>query len=97
MWGGEISSLIVVEDKTSPQFNIGANSTASVVFDVSKTGYTCVGIIGLWLSNGSLDMVEYYITSNQEASLYLYNQSSTALSNKTIKPTFLYVKNLSWG
>ena len=92
---GALSSLLVVEEKTTPSFNMSANGATSGTMDVSKTGYTAIGIVGYWVSSGAVKHTESYINSSQNLVYSLWNNTSSAISDKTVRYYVLYLKNLS--
>ena len=89
-----ISSLIAMQPFESSPITISAGSTGSWEIDVSKTGYTAIGIMGFWISSGSITILEWYI-NNQNAHVYAYNSGSSSLTNAKVRPYILYVKNFS--
>ena len=90
-----ITSLIAMQPVESSPITITGGGTGSWTIDVSKTGYTAIGIMGFWISSGDINIIEWYINSNQQASVYARNSGSSALSNAKVRPYILYVKNFS--
>lgn len=94
---GGLSSFLVTEEITSDEFNVSANSSASGTKTVSKTGYIPIGIVGCWVSTGALQFVEYFFNTEYtwRIDFTVRNTTSSALSNKTVRFTVLFMKDIS--
>lgn len=79
----------------SSTITIAAGATGSWEVDVAKTGYTAIGIMGFWISSGAINILEWYINSNQKANVYARNADSSAISDARVRPYILYVKNFT--
>ena len=88
------SKPLTVDTATSASFTPAASSSGNVTIDVSKSGYTAIGIVGITGTNTSvLSFSDFYLESATSAKVYYYNNSSagTQLST-TISVKVLYVK-----
>lgn len=82
----------VTEDVTMPQLSLPASGGAHDSADVSKSGYTPVGIVGITGSGTSgCNIMEFYL-SGTTAYIWANNNTSTAKS-PTYKLTILYFKS----
>ena len=82
----------VTEVVTMPQLSLPASGTAHDSKDVSKTGYTPVGIVGITGSGTTgCNLMEFYL-SGTTASIWVTNNTATAKS-PTYKLTILYFKS----
>ena len=85
---------IVVENKikTTEIPTIAANSVSSININVSKTGYTPSGIMGITGTGTSgLVIQEYYLTGTT-ATVYFRNVTSSSINPSLIRLTILYIK-----
>ena len=89
-----LNGMIVTESVSSSSFSVNANSYTSVNVDTTKSGYTAVGVVGMWLGSNSIYVAEYTMVST-DVKCVVRNTSSSAVSGTTIKPIVLYVKNIS--
>lgn len=82
----------VTEVVTMPQLSLPASGTAHDSKDVSKTGYTPVGIVGITGSGTTgCNIMEFYL-SGTTASIWVTNNTATA-KTPTYKLTILYFKS----
>ena len=82
----------VTEVVTMPQLSLPASGTAHDSKDVSKTGYTPVGIVGITGSGTTgCNLMEFYL-SGTTATIWVTNNTATSKS-PTYKLTILYFKS----
>ena len=92
-WKREYDALLV-EDVNSGNVGVPANSHATANINVSKTGYTAMGVVGVtWSGSSWPALAGYKLTSATNVALYLINYTSSAMSNLTYKVSVLYRKN----
>ena len=86
---GIITETVALPNSTA----IPANTVKSFTFDVSKSGYTPLGIVG-FTGNGTSGIVvqEFYITQNN-ASVYVRNATSNSLTPSSLQLRVLYKKD----
>lgn len=91
----EFSKPITVDEFSSAQFTPVASSSGNVTIDVTKAGYTAIGIVGVTGTNTSvLSFSDFYLASSTSAKVYYYNNSSSSTQlETTISVKVLYVKN----
>lgn len=71
----------------------GNQSSGNVNIDITRSGYTALGIVGITGSNTSvLSWADFYLTSNTNARVYYYNRSPGS-TEITITVKILFVKN----
>lgn len=91
----EKSNLIdVVEYNRPTSFNLDANQATYVTWNISRTGYTPLGIVGLLGSGTSALAFQDHYIDGTTAYFYMRNVSgarATGISN--IRVRILYVKN----
>lgn len=85
---------LLVETKTTSSFNVSANTVLSATqsVDVSKTGYTPLGIVGTGSNNNNLNILRANI-SGTTGYIRVHNPTSSALSGVTVTLYVLYLKN----
>lgn len=94
--GDELSSLkaglIVTEARTSSAITIEANGRGVFVVDVSKSGYTPIGIAQIALANNYMYIGGYSITGT-DATVVIHNGYGRSAGSQTVYLTVLYRKN----
>ena len=88
-----ITSLMTTQIFESTRFNIEVASSASVTIDVTKSGYTPIGVVGIWVNGSAYTVVEWYVSGNTFRAT-VSNRVTSAVSNGYIRAYILYVKNV---
>ena len=80
-------------DMTTDIPTFGAEASNSVTFNISKSGYTPIGML-TWTGNNTTGLViqEYYISSNN-FKIYLRNPTSSAKTPTKLSVKILYLKS----
>ena len=86
------AGLIVTEAKTSSAIEIEANGRGVFTIDVSKAGYTPIGIIQIALANNWMYLGGYNITGTS-ATVVIHNGYGRSAGSQTVYLTVLYRKN----
>ena len=73
------SAYYISRDVTAEEQEIAVNGRGVYSFDVTYTGYTLIGVIGVSLSNNYLLIGSFRVTGNS-GQVVLHNKSSTAQS-----------------
>ena len=75
-------SAIVLEEITSADYTVAANSTKEISIDASKNGYRIVGIQSQ--SSGHMQVMLYYwwVYDNATIQLHVWNRSSSSITRK---------------
>ena len=87
---------VIAESKTTT-YSVNGNATSDAI-DIlvdNKTGYTCVGCVGVSTGAAGVvlqQMIKY--DSSTSARIYLRNTTGTVQTNKTLTMKFLYVKDI---
>lgn len=93
-WGRVLSTgnILVRRVASSVISSIGANGNGSTNFDVSYSGYTPIGIVGITGSGTSgLSYSDFYLSGT---TLYIwYRNNYTAKTNVTLRADVLYIAN----
>ena len=76
--------------------SINGGTTANTTINVSKTGYTPIGVVG-YESNSShiCPSVLFYDANINFINVYVKNTSTSNITDYVIRPYVLYLKNLS--
>ena len=90
----EISDFLSVTNVSFSDVSISANSYTDINIDVTKSGYTVLGVIG-WQIDGHPEIAVNYVKmmSSTSARIRCYNISSTAISSFSGVIGILYRKN----
>lgn len=93
-----ISGAFVIEEKKKSNVSVSASNVAEVSIDTSKTGYKCIGIVGITINNasgqtGSANIVtrSFNIGTDNLCYITVRNVSTTARTIDVIAHC-LYVK-----
>lgn len=90
----DLASLISTQGFTSSAVSIAANSNGRASIDISRTGYTFLGVVAIDSTSGKVALQSFSLVPNTtEFRVYYYNPQSTA-QNVAAVITALYVKNL---
>jgi hypothetical protein len=94
--GNELQTLnnglrdyVIITQRTSAEITINANDRGVFTVDVSKSGYTPIGIVGIALSNNWMYVGGYSVTGNI-AQVIIHNGVNRVQSNQTVYLTVLY-------
>ena len=89
-----LSNYFVTQDiSVSTTLEIAANSFNNYSIDVSKSGYTPLGIVSLTGSGtGQLNLIEFFLSGNT-AKIYYRNNQTAAKSISKMTITVLYKKS----
>ena len=85
--------MLTTEVKSSTTATVGANTVYTFNIDVSKTGYTPIGIVGFDASTSECLPVIFKLSTNTAVVLVRNVTSSSVTYLCTV--TVLYVKNMS--
>lgn len=88
---GAISPQIITEEHNLGSMNIAQGSRGVFVKDVTKAGYTILGIVQIRLSN-NWHCLSSYIVSGSSVQVVMQNINSNSL-DQTVYATVLYIKN----
>lgn len=89
-----MSHIFAVEGRSSGSKTFPANSYASVSINVAKTGYTAVGIVGVYGSGtGKLSLLEFSLSNATTALVYYRNNTSADVTATSISVNVLYYRN----
>jgi len=88
----DLNSKIAVEVKQSDSKTIPNGDRGVYSIDLTKTGYTPIGIIGVALSNNWLYLGSADITGGSNAQVVVHNRSSASADN-LVTVRVLYLKN----
>lgn len=90
-----VDSLIAYQECTlNNSDSIAANSYKQFNIDITKSGYTPIGVMGFSGSGtGKLAVMEFYIASATTAVVYLTNSTSAAITPTQMKVKILYIKS----
>jgi len=85
--------MFLVENITSAKATLPASSTLDITTDVSKDGYTPIGIVGVmnWFSGAST--IAKFNLDGTDAIVRVKNHNSTAYSNEYVILSILYMKD----
>lgn len=87
------ASYIVAEGKTSDTFEAVAGSSGSVDILVSKTGYTPLGVVGIYGTGTSgITYSDFFLYSTSTVRVYWGNPTATT-RDVTLTVRVLYIKN----
>lgn len=88
----DVLSLLTTQSFTSASQSVEANTTRQLTIDITKNGYTPLGIVGVNSSDNGFNLVYDYLNSNTLTARF-YNFTS---ATRTGAFTFivLYVKNV---
>lgn len=86
------SNLLAIEDFTS-SFSVSANTDVAVNFDITKSGYTPLGVVFYTLANKDCVPHAIFLTNSTTATFHVTNVSATAKTNISARATVLFVKN----
>lgn len=88
---GAISPQLVTEEHNLGSMNIARGSRGVFVKDVTKAGYTILGIVQIRLSN-NWHCLSSFVLSGSSAQVVMQNINSNSL-DQTVYATVLYIKN----
>lgn len=90
-----LNSLLVVEAKANTSsVSVAAGATGSRDITVTKSGYTPLGIVGLYTSGGGkLTWSDIYLVNSTTARAYYFNSTSAAITLSNVTVYILYIKN----
>ena len=81
------------ESKSSSSISVAANTTATVTIDIAKSGYTPIGIVGIYAADTDvLAIHEFFLGTATTATVILRNTYSAARTT-SIRVAILYRKN----
>lgn len=90
---GSSKSNLLSTANFSQSFTPVTQTTGNVTINVSRSGYTALGIVGITGSGTSpLSYSDFYMADSVNARIYYYNRS-TSTASITLTVTVLYVKN----
>lgn len=95
-----LTTMLRKEDLVSQTFTqsigqtIAANTTKTITIDITKPGYTALGIVSFWGSGtGRLNWADWYLLDSVTASLWCVNDTSDALTLNSVNIKVLFKKN----
>ena len=93
--GTNINDYYVVESHSNTTSTTIENNTATYLFvDITKSGYTPIGIVGITGSGtGTLLMNEFFVQNNTTAAIYYRNSSGTNRTINSVTVSVLYRKS----
>lgn len=91
---GNKSNLLTVDTASVSGSSIAAGGVGDFYPDVTKSGYTPIGIVGTQIATGgATSLVHAFLSSATNATVRLRNNGSSAVTPGTIYVFVLYVKN----
>lgn len=88
-----IGDKIIVKSKsTSTSYTIPVGSSQNIDIDITESGYTPIGIVGLSFSGGRPDVTGFYIRTETEGRLIAKNDSDSAVTVTGASTFVLYKK-----
>lgn len=74
--------------------SIAAGGSGSIDFTITKSGYTPIGITGIW-GSGTTGMVwnDFFLVDNNTARIWYYNAKSSASTLSSLSIKVLYMQN----
>ena len=87
---GNKSNILLVENK-SKWITASANSSAGETFDITKDGYTPIGVVGVDSEADKLYITSFFV-SNNSATIYIKNVTSSEITTG-VYIRVLYIKN----
>ena len=84
-------NLLIVE-YVNFSITVPANKTKHMGVDVTKDGYTPLGVVGITTNTDELSVNRFYLTNNNVAVAF-YNEASTEKTTTAAYIWVLYVKN----
>ena len=89
----QIANLIKTEKHSSSEISVNAGGVGYTTVDMTKTGYTLIGIVGIDGSGTSgMAYSDWYLADSVNVRIYYKNNSSRDKTNVTLKVTGLYIK-----
>lgn len=86
------SNLLTTEEFTS-SFSVNANTDVAVNFDITKSGYTPLGVVFYTIANKDCIPHAIFLTNTTTVTFHVSNVSASAKSNISARATVLFVKN----
>lgn len=90
----QLASIITTESFATNQDTASSGGRLELRADVSKTGYTPLGIIQINISNSSAALSIFYINSSNMAVISARNFTSETISDVIADIIVLYKKNI---
>ena len=88
-----IGDKIISKSKsTSASYTIAVGSSQNIDIDITETGYTPIGIVGLSFSGGRPDVAAFYVRTDTEARLIAKNDSTSSITITGASAFILYKK-----
>ena len=90
----DLTSLLALQVFTSDTVTINAGANGRNSIDITKAGYSFLGVVGLDVNNGNVSLQSFSrVTGTTEFRIYYYNASGSAQSVKSTV-TALYKKDV---
>ena len=89
-----MNNLIITEEVRTNNITIKAGDYAKFEINITKNGYTPIGIVGFIMPNQNIFSFEYNIKSSDVAVVYLKNTYTSTYENTHMSIFVLYVKNI---
>lgn len=91
-----VSEEIIVDFKKVTSSAVNAGATADYTFDITKSGYTPLGIVGTIINAGDkCALVSSRVDSSSQAIVRIINTGTTAVTPSSIAIYILYIKTSS--
>lgn len=88
-----LNTMLKVQDFTSATISIAAGGYATLTIDLSiPTGYTAVGLVGVYCATHWAYPYRFYLSSSNKASVVVHNVSDSA-KDTSATVCVLFVKN----
>jgi hypothetical protein len=92
-FSADLSKLIVMQSYTSGRLTVNSNATIDAYVDITKDGYTALGVVGVHTSHGSALLVVAHLESPTQAKVTVRNVGTASI---VVAPSvdILYLKNI---
>lgn len=84
--------LIVVDNYVKNISSIVAGGTTTLTYDIEKTGYVPIGIVGFSVGNSAINVYIMRVTSNTEAQVQVRNIYTATSTNVAVRIYVAYIK-----
>ena len=86
-----LRDYVIITQRTSAEITINANDRCVFTVNISKDGYTPIGIVGIALSNNWMYVGGFSVNaSNNTAQVIIHNGINRVQANQTVYLTVLY-------
>ena len=90
----QIANLIKTEKHSSSEISVNAGGVGYTTVDMTKTGYTLIGIVGIDGSGTSgMAYSDWYLADSVNVRVYYKNNSTSDKTGVVLNITGLYVKS----